>query len=431
MFIGIDIASDGASPVLPYLTRRRLSVVLVSPDRATTWRVSQWTALDCGKDVHDAGTLSITAPLSAWWIAQATADSAFDAVTGWERFSFDVYIDGTLEWSGPIIRRDAEPGMAMHVDPQITFTAETFCQHLASRRSNASTTKADVTYTDQADDIIRQAARNCNGSVSPTGYPGGVSRGDFGSGWTVAVQANTGSAATISVGEQEGGNVWGFMTHVAEKGDCFIWTAETSAGTWQYRVETPYLENDRSASIVLTAPAGSLAGYKLGYTTEDIVNTFAIKGSGSGATQVKTWYNDATSTAARGVYEGDVTLPSASGSTYTDAEGATVLDRYGSPLATVEAQIRDTASARFVFHASSTSGQYGMRDQVTVAVPQIATTLTAVVVGWKIAQQGDSPVVTSTKLGDFRPSVGKQAALFGGFFGSRNPGGWRFRNRSG
>ena len=89
-----------------------------------------------------------------------------------------MYIDGTLEWSGPIMDRKHTPGQALHAYPNATFVAETFTQHLAKRRANNTVGKANATYTDQADDIIRQALRNCTAVITPTGYPVGVRRAD-------------------------------------------------------------------------------------------------------------------------------------------------------------------------------------------------------------------------------------------------------------
>lgn len=422
----------GSSPPAPstyYLTRERMLLYLVSPDRATSWRIGQWVALSVEKEEHDAGVLSITAPINAGWITSATAESDFDTVSGWERFSFDVYIDGTLEWSGPIMDRKHTPGRALHAYPFATFTAETFTQHLPKRRSNNTATKASVTYADNADDIIRQSFRNANGSVSPSGYPGGVSRGDFGD-WTMAVQADIGAASSISLSEQDGNNVWLFATHVAEKGDCYIYSVETSAGTFNMRVDSPYQENDRSSSIVLTPAAGNVPDYTSSRTMLDLVNVASVRGDGAGASQVKGWQEDGPSVATRGVFEGESTVAGASSTTYTDTEAASILTRQGDPTDTIEVSVRSTSGARFVYHASAATGQYGMRDKVSVVLPQISTAATAIVRGWKIEQGGAGPIRESIKLGDLRASVGKAAAMFSGFPGVFASGS-RFRTNSG
>lgn len=430
MFIGIDVGTDGLPPPPTYyLTGERVLLYITAPDRATRWRIGQWSSLSVAKEEHDAGTFAITAPSNAAWILSAVSESAFDVVSGWEEFSFDVYIDGTLEWSGPIVDRKTTPGAAGHAWPYVTLTAETFTQHLPKRRANNTTDKSVSVSTDNADDIIRQALRNANGSVTPTGYPGGVSRADFGS-FTMAVQADTNSAASLAVSEQDGNNTWLFVTHVAEMGDCYIYTVETSAGTFNYRVDYPYQENDRTAAIVLTPAGGTVTDYASDRTLTDLVNVAAVKGSGNGATQVKGWQSDGTSIAARGVFEGEDTLPGASSSTYTDTEATSILDLQGNPIDTLDVSIRSTAAARFVYHASTSTGQFGMRDQITVVLPQLATAATAIVRGWKIEQSGTGPFRESITLGDIRPSVGKAAALSTGWPGPFSAGGRR-RNNSG
>lgn len=429
LLAGSSASSISQPLVAQYLSRRRFALTLVSPDRATRWRIGQWTDLKVSKDLHDAGALAITAPLNAAWIEDATADSDFDAVTGWEQYSFDVYIDGELEWSGPIISRAFAPGQTLHADPAVTFVAEPFTQHLLSRRTNATTTKADISYNDNADDIIRTAARNANGFISLTDYPVGETRDDFGPDWTMAVEADASAAPSIVIGEQEGGNAWDFVAHVAEKGDCYIASVESPAATWTIDVDYPYQENDRSSAIYLTPPSGAVVGYSAERSIADLVNIFAVKGDGEGASQVKTFYSDTPSTTLRGVFEGDATLPAAS-SAQVDAEGDAIIDRYANPLNTLSVEIRDTDEARFVYHASAASGEYGMRDKVSVIIPQAAMTATAVVKGWEISQQGAGPMLTAVRLGDLRPSPIKQAVMYAGFIGRRT-GGNRWRNRSG
>lgn len=428
LLAGASASSISQPLVTQYLSRRRFALTLVSPNRATRWRIGQWTDLKVSKDLHDAGALAITAPLSAAWIAEATADSDFDAVTGWEQYSFDVYIDGELEWSGPIVSRAFAPGQVLHADPAVTFVAEPFTQHYLGRRSNATATKVDVAYNDSADDIIRQAARAANGGTSPSGYPVGESRADFGPDWTFAVEADAGLAPTIQVGEQDGGNLWEFASHVAEKGDCYITSVESPAATWTLDIDYPYQENDRSSAIYLTPPSGAVLDYGAERSIADLVNVFAVKGDGEGASQVKTYYSDTASTTLRGVFEGDATLPAAS-LTYVDAEGNSIIDRYADPLNTLTVEIRDTDEARFVYHPSSASGEYGMRDKVSVVIPQAAMSATAIVKGWEITQQGAGPMLTSVRLGDLRPSPLKQSVMFGGWVGRHM--GNRWRNRGG
>lgn len=416
LLLGGGASAPAVPPSTYYLTRERCLIYLVSPDRTTRWRIGQWTALSIEKEMHDAGALSITAPINAGWITSATAESTFDTVTGWDQFSFDVYIDGTLEWSGPIMDRKHTPGQALHAYPNATFTAETFTQHLAKRRANNTVGKANATYTDQADDIIRQALRNCTTVITPTGYPVGVSRADFGD-WTVAVQADTGSAGSLSISEQDGNNVWLFALHVAEKGDCYIYAEEGSTAAFTYRVTYPYQANDRTAAIVLTPVAGNVTTYSDGRTVLDLVNVAAVKGDGATTTQIKGWQSDATSITARGVYEGESTLAGASSTTYTDTEANAIISRQADPTDTIEVEVRSTAAARFVFHASSTTGQYGMRDKVSIVLPQLQTAATAIIRGWKIEQSGAGPMRESIKIGDLRPSVGKSAALATGWPG--------------
>lgn len=429
LFAGASASSSSMPLSTAYLSRRRFALTLVSPDRATRWRIGQWSSLSVAKDVHDIGPLTITAPLNAGWIANATADSDFDCVTGWEQFSFDFYIDGELEWSGPIVRREFAPGMALHAQPNVVFVAETFAAHLLSRRQGATATKADVAYNDNADDIIRQAVRNATGVVAPSGYPVGVGRDDFGPDWTVAVEANASAAATMLIGEQEGGNLLTFDQHVAEKGDCYIKVTESPAATWTVGVEYPYQENDRSSAIYLQPSAGTVTSYAATRSIEDLMNVFAVKGDGDGASQVKTYYSDTPSITARGVFEGEVTIPSAS-LTSVDAEGDSIIDHYAAPLNTVTVEVRDTDNGRFVYHPSAASGEYGMRDKVSVVIPQAATSLTAVVKGWEVSQQGAGPMRTTVKLGDLRATPRNQAAMFGAWMG-RFASGPRWRNRGG
>lgn len=403
-------------PTTYYLTRERVNLYLTTPSRATRYQVGQWSSLSVEKDTHDAGPCVVTAPMNAAWITAADAAGAFDTVTGWEEYSFDLYIDGVLEWSGPIVRCTRKPGAAMHAYPTVEFTAETWTQNLLRRRSNATASKALVSYTDNADDIIRQAIRDANGSVSPTGYPAATSRANFGT-FTISVAANTSSAASMTLSEQEGNNLWTFCTGIAEKGDCYIFSTESSATVFAFDVDYPFIRHDRTAEIVLTPAAGSVLSYEATRSLEDLVNLAAIKGSGSGASQIKTWYKDATSYTARGGYEGEATLPEAASSTYTDTEGATYLDRLSAPLDTVEAEVRSTAGAWFTFHPSSATGQYGMRDTITIVLPEVSTAATATVRGWRLEQAGEQPFRTIAKLGDWHASVGKQLAMRGGWAG--------------
>lgn len=403
-------------PTTYYLTRERVNLYLTTPNRATRYQVGQWSSLSVEKDTHDSGPCVVTAPMNAAWITAADAAGAFDTVTGWEEYSFDLYVDGRLEWSGPIVRCSRKPGAAMHAYPTVEFTAETWTQNLLRRRSNASTTKASVSYTDNADDIVRQAIRNANGSVTPSGYPVATSRSNFGS-FTVAVEADTSSASSITLSEQEGNNLWAFCTGVAEKGGLYIDCTESPAGTFTFGVAYPYVRNDRTASIILTPAAGSVLSYQATRSLEDIVNLAAMKGSGSGSSQVKTWYKDVTSYGTRGGYEGEATLPEAASSAYTDAEGAAYLDRLAAPLDTVEAEVRSTAGAWFTFHPSSATGQYGMRDTITIVLPEVSTAATATVVGWRLEQAGETPFRTIAKLGDWHASIGKQLAMRSGWAG--------------
>lgn len=424
----LPLAAATPPPSTYFLTGARMLIYLVSPDRATYWRVGQWTSLTVEKEGHDAGLLSITAPTNAGWIRSATSESDFDTVTGWERFSFNVYIDNTLEWSGPIVNRVHAPGLAPHSYPSATFTAETFTQHLAKRRANNTTSKVDVLYTDNADDIIRQALRDCSGTITPTGYPVGVSRTDFGD-WTVAVEANTGTASSISVSEQDGKNVWLFVNHVADKGDCYIYTTESPAATFTYKVTSPYQGRDARA-VVLTPAAGSVLSWSETRTILDLVNVAAVKGDGDGATQVKGWQATTSSITTRGVFESEATVPGASSTTYTDTEATAILAKQAEPTDTLEVEIRSTPGARFVYHTASTTGEYGMRDLVTLAFPTISVAAEAIIRGWKIEQSGAGPIKESIIVGDIRPSVVKSAALRSGWPGPFSSGDY-YRNNNG
>lgn len=413
-----------------WLDHTNLIVYLVNSSRSTKYRVACWSAIDIAKEEHDFGALTITAPVNAPWITNA-AGTSFDPYTGWERWSFDVYIRGmtTPEWSGPIITRAFTAGPSLHGEPTVTFTAVTFCQHFLSRRRNNTATYADVATTDYPEDLIRIAYRNACGDVTPTGYPGGVNRSDFGTGWTVDGAADVGTVSpTIAKFEQEGNLLLDYCRDVADKGDCYLYASETSAATWSLTTARPYQDTDTTASFVLTPVRGSVTSWRLEHTVADLINVAGIKGDGSNTGQVKGYQSDATSIASRGVFEGEGTLPAASSTTYTDTEATRMVELYAEPTETIEIAARDVSGAQF--YGQTAGSTYGLRDLLRFYIPPIDTTVDAVLRGYRIAQSGEGPVSVDLTLGNIRVPVHKQVFDGAGYMGRRLTGG-RWRNNDG
>lgn len=412
-----------------WIDHTNLWVYLVDPTRSTKYRVACWSALDVNKEEHDFGALTITVPANAPWITNAAA-IGFDVYDGWEEWSFDVYIRRSDPvWSGPIVSRSFTSGPSLHGDPTVTLTAVTFLQHFLSRRRNNSATYADVQTTDYPEDIIRLAYRNACGDVTPTGYPGALTRDNFGTSWTVDGAADEGSASpTLAIHEQEGGLLLDYVREVADKGDCYLYATETSAATWELTTERPYQDTDTTSQFVLTPARGSVTAWATELSILDLLNVVAIKGDGSGATQVKGYQTDATSTTARGIYEGEGTLPAASSTTYTDTEATRIIETNAEPHETVTLALRDVSGAQFY---GTTSGQhYEMRDLVRFYLPSVATTVDAVVRGWRLTQSGTGPFDASMTLGNFRMPELRQALSAVPTIGRRLTGN-RWQNRDG
>jgi len=403
---------------------------LTDPTRSTRYRIASWLAFDATKDEHDLGSLSITVPGDVPWASNA-AGAGFDLYDGWEQWSLDLYLrrTGVPIWSGPIVSSTLTPGPSLRGAPTVTLLATTFLQHFATRRRYNSATYADIATTDYPEDIIRKAFRDACGDVVPTGYPGGLTRAEFGTGWTVDGAADVGTVSpTIALHEQEGGLLLDTVRHIADKGDCYLYASETRAATWSLTTARPYQDTDTTSRFVLTPVRGSVTEWQLEKTVLDLLNVVGIKGDGSGAGQIKGYQYDAASVAARGVYEGEGTLPAASSTTYTDTEATRIVELHAEPHEAVEVALRDVTGAQFY---GTTSGQhYELRDLVRIDLPTVGAQVDAVVRGWTVAQSGTGPFEATMKLGNLRLNALMQAVDVVGYVGPRL-GGNRWRNNDG
>lgn len=400
------------------------ALYLVDPNRSTKYRVGQWLSFSAEKAEHDAGPLTITAPMDAPWITSAAA-GGFDVYDAWEFWSFDFYVNNfsSPAYSGPIVARGFTPGPALGCTPLATLTCETFWQHFTRRRANSTSANADaVNAAVYPENIVRGAYRNALGTVTPTGYPGGVSRSDM-SGtaayWTVTGASDSGtSSPTLNVYEQSGKSLQLYAVGVAEKGDLYLYASETSAATWQLTTSRPYSNKDATGNFVLTPYAGSITSYKLEQTLLELLNVVGMKGDGSNTGQVKGWREDGVgSVNAHGVYEGEATLPAASSTTYTNTEADGILNLQADPAERVTVSLRDVTGAAFNAIDAGSSAFYTHRTQIRFYLPTIGATIDAIVRGWKASQSGTGDMVVEAQLGNLTASINKQAARRAGWIG--------------
>jgi hypothetical protein len=350
-------------------------------------------------------------------------DIAIAAPVGTELYGYQLWVaeNGANVFRGPIL----DIGLTTSGNTsRIALTAENHLQHALRRRCNWTSDLAKMTTSSQAPnqsaiDIIDDAMGGVAGPVTPSGYPGGVTRTSWGHACTYSAGVAVGAPSSVIVSEQSGGNVQDVIEDMCLRYDMCPALRRTAAATYVIDIEYDHAGADLTDTVVLSANRGSLTDFswQIPYT---LTTVGRAAGAGAGTTQTDTY--TATGTAIYGVYEDQITDPDADATACT--ETATALVRASSPLIVVEGTGLPTTNYRF-------KDDYQWRDTILVQDGTFGRYAEQTVIGWALrAWNGGRAyryeiAINERRTDPLRLMAGKTGLPFG-----RSAGG-RYREKSG
>lgn len=343
---------------------------------------------------------------------------ALSAPAGEELWGYQLWVTegAATVFRGPVHNAKLSSGGR---GPAVEIAAEGHLQHALRRRCNWSPTKAVDSHTARpntiAIEVIDAAIGAIAGPVAPTGYPGGVSRTDWGFSTTYAAGVATGMPTSVTWKQQAGKNVQDVVEELCQNYDMCPVLSRASTASYAINVAYPYRLVDRTASVVLTARRGNSTDFS--WNTPYTLTTVArFAGAGSGAAQTDVFTTAGTPT--YGTHEDQGTQPE--GDLGVCVYGGAAMLRASAPLVTVETSVRNTTG--LAFHLD-----YQWRDLVRVYDADCGRFADQVIVGWKLdAWAGGRGyryelVLNEPRLSYMRLMAGKTGLPFGRSAGDR----WR------
>ena len=362
--------------------------------RGRAWPIVAPVSVSCDRGKHPTGSFDVEVLTVEPWLDNSLLDIENPDYAG--RMSFDLYVRDmtTPLWSGPVsqVRRiQRRNGRA------IRFSCKRhFFEHLCKRRLvlTENGTKADSSntggLTGPADAAIAALLINhgFSGSpLTPTSYPFGVSRDDFGPSWAATCATSLGtSSTTLNAEVSDGRNVLDAALAMAEQGDCGFDFEETSAGTWLITVRDGYQVDDQTDNVILSSRFVTASEWSQDLDHETRETVLKMKGktgnAGSGYQQddQAVWLSDSSAIADDGVSEGNYNAPDQSATALAD-EIAFQLSLQANPTMAFEIAVADQRGMQF-------NVDYGIGSLVRTRSEAWGLEAERLVVGAKYQQQG-------------------------------------------
>lgn len=208
-------------------------------------------------------------------------------------------------WNGPMtgarLRSAGDAGLV-----EIDFTQ--FFGHFTGRRLISESAMDSIAFSTSAkgaDNIARNImARQIGptGVVTPATYPGGVSRQDFGPfNPDVAAELVTPLSPSLpATEEQSGTDLRSWVEMWCENEDLAVICTDNLDQTFDLDVDYPFLETDRTDTIIFGQWYGNLVSFEVTNNIEDLGNVWSVEGAAAG---VHVYSSDAGSITVWGVFE--------------------------------------------------------------------------------------------------------------------------------